>query len=131
MTEYYISSTKYTVQERMTKNYGKVYDVVFRIVTMDGVEKQKKLSGFKTKTAAKEGYTEFVTAHCTLVKNNPIKKKKTSAEALTIPTVADLIPQYILSLRNQNKDSSIWIKFGGTSELFSCGAKAVMDTHAT
>ena len=73
MVEYYISSTQYTVQERQTKRSGTVYDVVFRIVTMDGEEKQKKLSGFKTKTAAKQGYTEFVTTTCTLVRNNPIK----------------------------------------------------------
>lgn len=42
--EFYISSTKYTLQERMTKR-GKVYDVVFRIVTLDGKEKQKKVVG--------------------------------------------------------------------------------------
>ena len=110
MTEYYISSTKYTIQERQTKRNGTVYDVVFRIVTMDGEEKQKKLSGFKTKTAAKQGYTEFVTTKCTLVRNNPIKKKKTSAEALTPPTVEELVSKYILAIRNQNKDSSIYGK---------------------
>ena len=73
---FYISSTKYTLQERMTKNRGRVYDVVFRIITLDGTEKQKKLSGYSTKTAAKNAYTEFVTEYCELVKNNPIKKKK-------------------------------------------------------
>lgn len=72
--EFYISSTKYSLQERMTRR-GKVYDVVFRIVTLDGIEKQKKLSGFSSKTLAKQGYTDFVTSKCELVKNNPIKKK--------------------------------------------------------
>ena len=44
MVEYYISSTKCSIQERKTKKHGTVYDVVFRIVTMDGKEIQKKLS---------------------------------------------------------------------------------------
>ena len=104
--EFYISSTKYTLQERMTKR-GKVYDVVFRIVTLDGIEKQKKLSGFANKTLAKQGYTDFVTTKCTLVKNNPIKKKDPSKQDLL---VGDLIREYLASLFNQNKDSSIYSK---------------------
>ena len=110
MKSYYISSTKYSLQERQTKKNGKVYDVVFRIVTMEGDEKQKRLSGFKSKSDAKAAYTQFVTDNCTLVKNNPIKKKSTSESVLTVPTVAELIPQYIISLQNQNKDSSIYDK---------------------
>lgn len=110
MKSYYISSTKYSLQERQTKKNGKVYDVVFRIVTMEGDEKQKRLSGFKSKSDAKAAYTQFVTDNCTLVKNNPIKKKSTSESVLTVPTVAELIPQYIISLQNQNKDSSIYSK---------------------
>ena len=104
--EFYISSTKYTLQERMTKR-GKVYDVVFRIVTLDGIEKQKKLSGVANKTLAKQGYTDFVTTKCTLVKNNPIKKKDPSKQDLL---VGDLIREYLASLFNQNKDSSIYSK---------------------
>ena len=110
MTKYYISSTKYSLQERQTKKHGKVYDVVFRIVTMDGEEKQKKLSGFKSKSDAKAAYTQFVTDNCTLVKNNPIKKKSTAGATLGVSTVSELIPQYIISLQNQNKDSSIYDK---------------------
>lgn len=110
MTQYYISSTKYSLQERQTKKNGRVYDVVFRIVTLDGVEKQKKLSGFKSKSDAKAAYTAFVTENCTLVKNNPIKKKNTAEATLVAPTVRELIPQYIISLQNQNKDSSIYDK---------------------
>ena len=105
-TEYYISSTKYNLQERMTRR-GKVYDVVFRIVTLDGIEKQKRLSGFYTKTLAKQAYTDFVTSKCELVKNNPIKKKAVEKK---IPTVDELIPEYIASLFNQNKASSIYSK---------------------
>ena len=107
MTEYYISSTKYNIQERQTKKHGKVYDVVFRVVTLDGDEKQKKLSGYTTKALAKQAYTEFVTEKCELVKNNPIRKKNTDKE---VPLVGDLIRQYIASLLNQNKDSSIYDK---------------------
>lgn len=106
MIEYYISSTKYSLQERMTKR-GKVYDVVFRIVTLDGIEKQKKLSGYANKTLAKQGYTDFVTSKCELVKNNPIKKKNPQKENLL---VGDLARQYLSSLFNQNKDSSIYAK---------------------
>ena len=108
MIEYYISSTKYSLQERMTKR-GKVYDVVFRIVTLDGIEKQKKLSGYANKTLAKQGYTDFVTSKCELVKNNPLKKKNPQKEELL---VEELIRQYLLSLSNQNKDSSIYDKHG-------------------
>ena len=107
MEQYYISSTKYNLQERQTKINGRVWDVVFYITTMDGVRKQKRLSGFKSKTTAKEGYTDFVTKHCTLTKITP-KKKEQAASG--IPTVKDLIPQYILSLHNQNKESSIYDK---------------------
>ena len=83
MVEYYISSTKYSLQERMTRR-GKVYDVVFRIVTLDGIEKQKKLSGYANKTLAKQAYTDFVTSKCELVKNNPIKKKNPQKEELLV-----------------------------------------------
>lgn len=105
MEQYYISSTKYNLQDRQTKLNGRVWDVVFYITTMDGVRKQKKLSGFKSKTAAKEAYTDFVTKHCTLTKIAP--KKKTEI-ATQIPTVSELVPQYILSLHNQTKESTIY-----------------------
>ncbi len=106
MVEYYISSTKYSLQERMTRR-GKVYDVVFRIVTLDGQEKQKKLSGYANKTLEKQAYTDFVTSKCELVKNNPIKKKNPQKEDLL---VGNLIREYLSALFNQNKDSSIYDK---------------------
>lgn len=105
MEQYYISSTKYSIQERHTKMNGKVYDLFFYITTIDGVRKQKKISGFKSKTAAKEAYADFVTNHCTLAKITP--KKKTDVAA-AIPTVADLVPQYVMSLTNQTKESTIY-----------------------
>jgi hypothetical protein len=46
--EYYISSNKYSLQERQTKQ-GKVYDVMFRIVTLDGEEKLKNRRDTKQK----------------------------------------------------------------------------------
>lgn len=104
--EYYISSNKYSLQERMTKK-GKVYDVFFRIVTLDGIEKQKKLSGFATKTLAKQAYVEFVTQKCELVKNNPIKKKNTQKEE---PLIGDLIREYMATLGNDNKYTTIYDK---------------------
>ena len=74
MEHYYISSTKYTLLERQTKRYGKVYDVAFRVLSLDGKEIQKRLCGYETKTAAKEAYTKFVT--------EPIKEK---AAGKTVP----------------------------------------------
>ena len=107
MIEYYISSTKYTLQERQTKR-GKVYDVAFRVIDLSGNEHQKKLCGYFTKTAAKEAYTEFVTNKCELVKNNPIKKKKAVEKNKNTCTVSDLFAQYTISLPNQAKESTIY-----------------------
>lgn len=105
MPEFYISSTKYNLQERQTKKHGKVYDVVFRVITLDGEEKQKKLSGYATKTLAKQAYTDFVTQKCELVKNNPLKKKNPQKEIIY---VGDLLQQYILAMDNQCKESTIY-----------------------
>lgn len=106
MANYYIVSTKYSTQERQTKR-GKVYDIVFRIITKDGIEKQKKLSGFKTKTLAKEAYTLFVTDNCELVKGYTVKKKNISKNIITIE---DAIKEYLRSLPNSNKESTIYDK---------------------
>ncbi len=104
IVRYYISSNKYSTQERQTKR-GRVYDVVFRIITMDGVEKQKKLSGFTSKTDAKQAYLDFVQEHCETAYNKPIvKQRKTSL------TVKEIIPAYINAIFNQNKESSIYEK---------------------
>lgn len=103
---FYISSTKYSLQERQTKKHGKVYDVIFRIICEDGTEKQKKLSGFPTKTSAKQAYTDFVTQYCEVDKNIRKKKKNTT----DVHTVGELLELYVNSLQNQNKDSSIYDK---------------------
>ena len=106
--KFYIRSNKYSTQERQTKR-GRVYDVVFRVVTIDGAEKQKRLSGFKTKGAAKEAYLEFVQEHCELVKGNIIQQR-TVPQADSDITIEQLIEVYIAALDNQNKDSSIYDK---------------------
>ncbi len=107
MAEFYISSNKYSIHKRETKKHGSVYDIYFYIVELDGTEKQKKFSGFKTKQLAKEAYLDFVTTKCELVKNNPIKKSNPKKQELTI---GNLVPLYIASLKNQNKDSVIYEK---------------------
>lgn len=108
MIEFYISSTKYSLKERQTVR-GKVYDVIFRVVTLDGNEKQKSLCGFSTKTAAKQAYADFITEKCELVKNNPLKKKKgASAPKKVEYKLADLYPEYISTLYNQTKESTIY-----------------------
>lgn len=114
MKQYYISSNKCSIQERQTKKHGKVYDVVFRVVTLDGVEKQKKLSGYSSKALAKQGYLEFITENCELVKNNPIKKKLNGKQH---PTIHELYATYISTLPNQNKESVIYDK-RNTFELY-------------
>lgn len=104
--EFYISSNKFSLQERMTKR-GKVYDLFFRFVTLDGIEKQKKISGFTTKALAKQAYMEFVTEKCELVRNNPIKKRDVKKEE---PLVGDLIREYMATLANDNKYTTIYDK---------------------
>ena len=101
MVEYYILSTKCSIQERKTKKNGIVYDVVFRVITTDGREVQKRLSGYRTKKAAREAHVRFVTEKCTVAESNPAKAIMTQREE-DDPTVASLLPQYILSLNNQN-----------------------------
>ena len=105
MEKYYILSNKYNLQERKTKLRGKVYDVVFRVYTMDGKEMQKRLSGFANKTLAKEGYLAFVQECCEFVRQNPFKTIKADKE---VPTVGELFRQYIASRENQNKQSVIY-----------------------
>lgn len=106
--QYYISSTKFSLQERQTKKHGKVYDVLFRIVSLDGEEKLKKLSGYANKTLAKQGYVDFVTEKCELVKNNPIKRQKRIDKGQDFPIIKDLSKAYFSAVRNQIKDSSIY-----------------------
>ena len=110
---YYISSTKYTVQERQTK-HGRVYDCVFRITDPDTLEtKQKKLSGFKTKTELKEAYTEFVTGHCQLTRAMPKMKAEREAEIAAEHDkllISQLITEYYAALPNQVKDATIYEK---------------------
>lgn len=105
--EYYISSTKYSLQERQTKK-GRVYDVVFRIRDKNTLEeRQKKLSGFKTKAEAKHGYSVFVTEKCEVLNEKPRKKQASTAESLIIDTLSQA---YFASLSNQLKDSTIYEK---------------------
>lgn len=102
---YYISSTKYTIQERNTKKNGRVYDVVFRITDEEGITKQKKLSGYKTKTDAKIAYTDFITENCNKKPSNfkPAEIKKEEKPLM----FDELFKLYLQTQRNQIKDSSI------------------------
>ena len=105
MTEhYYINSNKYSTHERQTKR-GRVYDIVFRVITADGHQKQKKLSGFTSKTDAKQGYLDFVQEHCEIAYNKPIIKQTKSSL-----TINDIVPKYITAISNQNKESSVYDK---------------------
>ena len=105
--KYYISSNKYSIKERQTEKHGKVYDIRFRVLTLDGKEIHKGLGGFETKALAKAGYLQFVQEHCEFVKNNPLKKKNPDKKTLT---VGELVRQYMSTLGNLNKYSSIYNK---------------------
>lgn len=107
MERYYITTNKYSTRERVTKTNGKVHDIIFRVVTIDGEEKQKWLRGYKTKALAKEAYLKFVDEHCEFVKYAPKKKKDPGKEILL---VGDLVRQYLATLGNQNKYSVIYDK---------------------
>lgn len=106
--KYYISSTKANIQERQTKLNGKVYDIRFRVILPTGEETYKKLSGYKSKALAKQAHIDFITKNCEIVKNLPLKKEKAIAEGKEELTVESLIPIYLTSMVNQNKDSTIY-----------------------
>lgn len=106
---YYILSTKYSLKERKTKQ-GKSYTCIFRVIDMEtGESKQKWLGSFPTKTAAKQGYTNFVTTQCELIKENPFKKEKETPTNEPL-LIKDLSKQYFFSLQNQIKDATIYEK---------------------
>lgn len=50
-----VSTFRYSIHARETKRYGTVYDIYFSVD-----KKQKKLSGFKTKTAAKQAFQDYM-----------------------------------------------------------------------
>lgn len=108
MEKYYIRSTKYSLTERQTER-GKVYDVRFRVVNAITLkESQKRLAGYKTKTLAKQGYADFVTEHCELLKDKSLVKKKDPAKDKLI--IEPLITEYLSTLTNQNKASTVYSK---------------------
>ena len=107
--QYYISSTKHSISERITKR-GKVYDVYFRVILFDGTEKQIKRGGFSNKTIAKQAYIDFITENCELIKNNPFIKIKRAEKGLDIITIRELVIKYFNGIRNQIKDSTIYEK---------------------
>lgn len=106
---YYILSTKYSLRERQTKR-GKVYDVRFRCFDFDYNPFYKTLSGYATKTLAKEAYTEFVTTYCELIKNNPVIRQKLAEKGKVELTVEQIAETYFKSMRNQIKDATIYEK---------------------
>ena len=107
--QFFISSTKFSLQERQTKR-GRVYDVHFRIVDKDGTERQKKLSGYANKTLAKQAYTDFITEYCELLKNNPLRREKRQNLGKEIVVIRDLAKVYFTTIRNQIKDATIYEK---------------------
>lgn len=107
MEKYYITSNKYSLQERTNAKGKKVYDIVFGVFEMDGTRKQKWLRGYESKTLAKQGYLLYVDKYCEVVRHAPRKQKNPEKETLL---VGDLVRQYLASLGNINKQSVIYDK---------------------
>lgn len=109
--KYYINSTKYSIQERDSKKNGRLYDVYFRIVDMDTLKDHaKKLSGFKTKTAAKNAHADFVTKYCDLLPQSKKRELKQAVEREQLPSLGALVDLYINSVGNSNKDATLYEK---------------------
>ena len=71
---------------------------------------KKALCGYKSKTLAKQAYTEFVTANCELAKNNPVIQQKRVETGKETVTVESLAKNYFQAVRNQIKNSTIYEK---------------------
>ena len=109
MLEYYISSTKCSIRQRQTKKHGTVYDVYFRVINKnDLTEKQQKLSGYATKTLAKKAHLDFIDQYCEILPRHLKSKKKDPSKR--DQTVGELMREYISTLPNQTKDSTIYEK---------------------
>ena len=102
--EYIIYSNKYSLHERKTKLNGTVYDVYFRVWDKDGKAIQKKLSGFKTKTEAKQRYNRFVQDHCEFVYDKP-KKKAVEKDAICF---LEVYKNYIKWMEANCKSSTLY-----------------------
>lgn len=118
--KYIIYSNHYSIHERQTKKNGKVYDLYFRVYE-NGKEKQKKISGCKTKTEAKDKYNKFIVDYCDFQLERPKK-----AEALPSDTLKTAFGNYCEYLAANCKpgtlydvksvfDSFIFPKFGNST----------------
>ena len=105
--EFYVVSAAYNLQERNTATKGKVYDVYFRVINKDGKELLKKLSGFKTKALAKAAHADFIAQKCEVLQEKPHRAKDTTKEDLSLDV---MITEYLTSLFNRNKESTIYAK---------------------
>ena len=116
MSEYYIASNKCSIHARKTEKHGTLYDVYFRIIEKDTLNKrQKKLTGFSSKTLAKKAHLDFLAQCCEPLPYH-LKEKLRSPQKHEL-TVGELIPEYIASLSNQNKESSIYEKINIYNKL--------------
>lgn len=96
---YYIKSTNCPEPKpRKLKNGNIVYDIVFRIISFDGITHQKRLSGFKTKTLAKQAHADFITKHCEIMPKNFQLKKS----GIIFEDAFALYFQYILSYQKES-----------------------------
>ncbi len=107
---YYISSTNYTVYEAQLQK-GKVFGTVIRVMRLDGKTIQKRFSGYKTKALLASAVGDFIATECQVVSRAALKSLTVrSKPTKEIITVGDLFAQYITSLQNQNKETTIYDK---------------------
>ncbi|MBQ8738353.1 MAG: site-specific integrase [Clostridia bacterium] len=80
---------------------SKKWSVRFRTI-IDGIEKQKRLSGFRTKKEAQTGYISFIS------EQEKIEKLRMMSESPADITFSELITKYLSYMENRVKYSSLY-----------------------
>lgn len=103
MKNYLLLSNQYSISKRVTLR-GAVYEIRFCVAkSKDGKIVKKKLYGFDSENSALNAYTEWTSRYCAIQTEKSIIVNKNT-------TVVELVPYYLESLQNQNKESSIYCK---------------------
>lgn len=103
MKNYLLLNNRYSITKRGSFK-GVVYDIQFSVTKGKACKTIcKKLSGFDSEESAITAYHKWSARNCI-----PASEKLIMIDNKT--TVAELIPHYLESLQNQNKESSIYCK---------------------
>lgn len=103
MKNYFLLSNHYSISKRITHSKT-TYEIRFDIAkNIDGKTFRKKLYGFDSEDSALKAYIEWTSRYCMIHSNKSIIINKKT-------TLSELVPYYLESLQNQNKESSIYCK---------------------